>query len=392
MPETIIIASAKRTPFGNLLGDLSPLTAIELGTTAMRAALQAATIAPEDVTEVTLGNVLSAGLKQAPARQASLGAGIPASVPCTTLNKVCGSGMKAAMIACDAIALRGGIHIAGGMESMSNAPYLLPNARGGNRMGHGQMLDSMFYDGLQNAYGDNEMMGVLAEEMAQAYQFSRAAQDEFALQSLTLAQTATDNGTFADELVPVEITTRKGTHTIASDEQVRKARPEKIPTLRAAFGKDGTITAGNASSISDGAAALVLMGQGEATRRNITPLARILGHSSFAQDPRKFTQSPVGAINLLLAQLGWNVNDVNLWEINEAFAMVPMIAIRDLAIERDKVNVNGGACALGHPIGASGARIIATLAHALKARNLKRGIAAICIGGGEATAIALETI
>ena len=381
--DDIVIAGAARTPMGGFQGDFAGVTAPELGAAAIKAALNG--LAPDAVDETIMGCVLPAGLGQAPARQAALGAGLPVSVPATTVNKMCGSGMKAAMLGFDALASGSAdIVIAGGMESMSNAPYLLPKARAGMRMGHGEVKDSMFLDGLEDAYDKGRLMGSFAEEAATHYQFTRAMQDDYALASLSRALAAD----FSAEITPV--TTKAG--SITRDEQPGKARPEKIPTLKPAFAKDGTVTAANASSISDGAAALLMTRASVAQSQGLTPLARIVGHASHAEEPSWFARAPVGAITKLLAKVGWTVDDVDLFEVNEAFAVVALIAMHDLRIPHDKMNVHGGACALGHPIGASGARIIVTLIHALKQRGLKRGIAGVCIGGGEATAVAVELI
>jgi acetyl-CoA C-acetyltransferase len=381
----VFITGAARTPMAGFQGDFASVDAPTLGGAAMSAAMQNAGVATVD--EVLMGCVLPAGLGQAPARQAGFHAGLGDSVPATTLNKMCGSGMKAAMTAFDQIALGAADTVlAGGMESMTNAPYLLPKLRAGARIGHQSVIDSMFLDGLEDAYDKGRLMGTFAEDCAGKYQFTRAAQDEYALRSLSNALAAQDSGAFDAEITPVVVTTRSGAVTVATDEQPAKARPEKIPLLKPAFRNDGTVTAANASSISDGAAALVLSSdQGRAR-------ARICGHASHAQAPGWFTTAPVPAAQKLMAKLGWSKDDVDLWEVNEAFAVVPMAFMTELGIARDKINVNGGACALGHPIGASGARIIVTLLHALEARGLKRGIAAICIGGGEGTAIAIERV
>lgn len=389
--ESIVIAAARRSPIGSFQGTLSAVTAPELAATAITAALGDASLAAGDVSEAIIGCVLPAGLGQAPARQAALAAGIPDSVGCTTLNKVCGSGMKAVMLGHDII--RAGsarIVLAGGMESMSNAPYLLPKARAGYRMGHQQVLDHMFYDGLQNPY-DGNMMGHFAELTAQKYGFSREAQDTFSIESVRRALEAIE-GPFETEIAPVTVKTRRGEQLVSRDEEPGRCEIDKIPTMRPAFSKDGTVTAASSSSISDGAAALVLMTEAEATRRGIQPLARIVGHGGFAHAPEWFTTAPVSAMRQLLEQVGWRPEDVDLYEINEAFAVVAMAAIHDLELDRDKVNVNGGACALGHPIGATGARLLVTLAYALRARGLKRGVASLCIGGGEATAVAIEAL
>ena len=388
MTDPVVIAGAARTAMGGFQGDFAAVSAPQLGAAAIRAAL--GNLPGELVDETIMGCVLPAGLGQAPARQAALGAGLPVSVPATTVNKMCGSGMKAAMLGFDA--LRSGsanIVVAGGMESMTNAPYLLPKARGGMRMGHGEVKDSMFLDGLEDAYSPGKLMGSFAEDAARHYQFTREAQDEFALASLSRALAADSEGHFIAEIAPVEVKTGVW---VSQDEQPRKAKPEKIPTLRPAFAKDGTVTAANASSISDGAAALLLTRESVADARGLSPIARILGHASHAEEPEWFSRAPVGAIRSLLEKVGWTVDDVDLFEINEAFAVVALIAMRDLGIPHDKLNVNGGACALGHPIGASGARIIVTLIHALKQRGLRRGIAGVCIGGGEATAVAVEIV
>jgi acetyl-CoA C-acetyltransferase len=388
---SIVIAAARRTPIGAFQGSLGGVSATELGAAASRAALADAGVEGGELSEVILGCVLPAGLGQAPARQAALAAGIPAAIGCTTINKVCGSGMKAVMLGHDLI--RAGsaqIVLAGGMESMSNAPYLLPKARAGYRLGHQQVLDHMFFDGLQNPY-DGNMMGHFAEATAARYGFTREAQDTFSTESVHWALAAT-RAAFAAEIVPVTVKTRRGEELVAIDEEPGRCDLDKIPTMRPAFSKDGTVTAASSSSISDGAAALVLMSEAEAARRGLQPLARILGHSGFAHAPEWFTTAPVAAISQLLEQLGWQPGDVDLYEINEAFAVVTMAAIHDLGLDRNKVNVNGGACALGHPIGATGARLLVTLAHALKARGLKRGVASLCIGGGEATAVAIEAL
>ena len=389
--ETLIL-SAVRTPLGSFQGDLAACTAPRLGAAAIAAAVTRAGIAKEDVGEAFMGCVLPAGVGQAPARQAARYAGLPDGVAATTINKVCGSGMKAIMIAADALLLgRADVAVAGGMESMTNAPYLLPKARGGYRLGHGELKDHMFLDGLEDAY-EGRLMGTYAEDAARHYQFTREQQDAFATQSLMRAKEAQDNGSFTDEIVPVKIAIRGGEVEISTDEGPRKADPAKIPTLKPAFAKDGTVTAANSSSISDGAAALALARGDVADKRGFKPVARIVAHASFAHEPRWFTTAPVGAIQKVLTLAGWKVGEVDLFEVNEAFANVAMIAIRDLSLPNEKVNVNGGACALGHPIGASGARIVATLLNALKHRKLKRGVAALCIGGGEATALAVEML
>ena len=389
--ETVIL-SATRTPMGGFQGDLAGMTATELGSVAIKAAVERAGIKPSDVDETLMGNVLAAGLGQAPARQASIGAGIPNTSPCTTVSKVCGSGMKAVMIANDQLALgRADIIVAGGMESMTNSPYLLPKARGGYRMGHGEIKDHMFLDGLEDAY-EHRSMGTFGEDAARHYQFTRQDQDAYAIESLNRAERAIEDGSFKDEIVPVKVATRKGEIVVGIDEQPGKADPDKVPSLKPAFGKDGTITAASSASISDGAAALVLGRADVAKARGLKPIARIVAQASNAHEPKWFTTAPVGAIQKVLKQAGWAKDDVDLFEINEAFANVAMIAMRDLGLDHAKVNVNGGACALGHPIGASGARIIVTLLNALQARGKKRGIASLCIGGGEATAVAVELL
>ncbi|CAN5235945.1 thiolase family protein [soil metagenome] len=390
--DPIVIAAARRTPIGAFQGTLAPVSATSLGAAAIRAVLADARLEGANVSEVFMGCVLPAGLGQAPARQASLEAGIPNTVGCTTVNKVCGSGMKAVMLGHDLI-LAGAakIVVAGGMESMTNAPYLLPKARSGYRMGHQQVLDHMFFDGLQNPY-DGNMMGKFAEDTADKYDFSREAQDEFATESVRRAREANESGTFGDEIVPVTVKTRKGESVVDRDEEPYNCNIEKIPTLRPAFRKDGTVTAASSSSISDGAAAVVLMRESEASRRNIEPFARISGHDGHAHEPEWFTTAPVFAVQALHEDLGWSPDDVDLYEINEAFAVVAMVAMRELGIDHAQFNVNGGACALGHPIGATGARLVVTLLHALRSRQRKRGVAALCIGGGEATALAVESL
>ncbi len=387
----IVIAGAARTPMGGFQGMYDGVTAAQLGGAAIRAALQRAGATTVD--EVLMGCVLPAGQGQAPARQAGFAAGLGEEVPATTLNKMCGSGMKAAMIAFDQIALgHTDVMVAGGMESMTNAPYLLPKMRGGARIGHGQVIDHMFLDGLEDAYDKGRLMGTFAEDCAETYQFTREEQDEFALGSLKNALAAQESGAFEGEIAAVTVKTRKGEVVTDADEQPQSARPEKIPTLKPAFREGGTVTAANSSSISDGAAALVLASEEAAAARGLAVRGYILGHASHAQAPGLFTTAPVPAARKLMSQLGWDVEDVDLWEVNEAFAVVPMAFMREMGISRDKVNVNGGACALGHPIGASGARIMVTLLNALEKRGLKRGIAAICIGGGEGTAIAIERV
>ncbi|NOD94167.1 acetyl-CoA C-acyltransferase [Ruegeria sp. HKCCD4884] len=389
--KDVVIAGAARTPMGGFQGMFDGVAAADLGGEAIRAALSQARA--QTVDEVLMGCVLPAGQGQAPARQAGFAAGLGEEVPATTLNKMCGSGMKAAMMAFDQIALgHADTMVAGGMESMTNAPYLLPKMRGGARIGHGQVVDHMFLDGLEDAYEKGRLMGTFAEDCAEAYQFTREAQDEYALQSLSNALAAQENGAFEHEIAPVTVRTRKGEVVQDTDEQPKSARPEKIPTLKPAFRKDGTVTAANSSSISDGAAALVLASAEAAEAQGLTVRARILGHASHAQAPGLFTTAPVPAAQKLLSSIGWNKEDVDLWEVNEAFAVVPMAFMHEMGLPRDKVNVNGGACALGHPIGASGARILVTLLNALEKRDLKRGVAAICIGGGEGTAIAIERV
>jgi acetyl-CoA C-acetyltransferase len=393
MQDPVVIVAAARTPMGGFLGELAPVAAPELGAAAIRAAVDRAALLPADVDEVILGNVLPAGQGQAPARQASLGAGLPLSTGCTTINKMCGSGMKAAMLAHDLLlAGTNRIMVAGGIESMSNAPYLLPKARSGYRLGHGEVKDHMFLDGLEDAYDRGKLMGVFAEECAAQYQFTREAQDRFAITSLTRAQNAIKDGSFDAEIVAVPVRSSKGERQVSQDEQPLKANLERIPALKPAFRKDGTVTAANSSSISDGAAALILMRAAEAARRGLKPLARIVAHSTHAQEPARFTTAPVGAITKIFERTGWRAAEVDLFEINEAFAVVTMAAMRDLDLPHDKVNVHGGACALGHPIGASGARIVVTLLAALEKYGLRRGVAALCIGGGEATAMAIERI
>ena len=393
MSDPIVIAGAARTPMGGFQGDLKDAPAPQLGAVAIEAALARAAVDGADVDEVVMGCVLPAGMGQAPARQASLGAGLPESVGCTTVNKMCGSGMKATMIGHDAIAAgSAGIAVVGGLESMSNTPYLLDRARSGYRMGHGRVLDHMFIDGLEDAYDKGRLMGSYAEDTAERYQFTRAAQDDFAIASLTRAKTAIDDGSFAAEVAPVTVVTRNGESVVERDEQPHKADLDKIPRLKPAFREGGTVTAANSSSISDGAAALVLMRASEAERRGVTPLARIVGHASHAQAPAWFTTAPIGAIQTLFAKTGWRAGDVGLYEINEAFAVVTMAAMRDLDLPHDIVNVHGGACALGHPVGASGARIVVTLLAAMAKHGVDKGVAALCIGGGEATAIAVERL
>ncbi|WP_304619956.1 acetyl-CoA C-acyltransferase [Paracoccus sediminilitoris] len=383
----VYVLGAARTPMGGLQGAFAGVAAPQLGGTAIAAALARAGVAPDAPQALYMGCVLPAGLGQAPARQTGFAAGMPESVPATTLNKMCGSGMQAAMMACDAIrAGSADVVVAGGMESMTNAPYLLPKMRGGARLGHGQVIDHMFLDGLEDAYDKGRLMGTFAEDCASEFAFTRQAQDEFALASLTRALSAIETGAFAAEIAPVTVPGRGGDSVIDTDEQPGKARPDKIPQLKPAFRKDGTVTAANSSSISDGAAALVLGTRADGA------IARIMGHASHAQAPGDFPTAPVPAAEKLLARIGWTRDDVDLWEVNEAFAVVPMAFMARMGVSHDRVNVNGGACALGHPIGASGARIIVTLIHALQARGLKRGVAAICIGGGEGTALAVELV
>ena len=391
MNDPVVIVSAVRTPMGGFQGDFNSMTAPQLGAVAIKAAVERAGIKPELVEEVVFGNVLQAGVGQAPARQAAIGGGLPLSAGCTTVHKVCGSALKAVMLAHDSI-LAGSyeIGIAGGMESMSNAPYLLPKARGGYRLGHGQMLDHMFFDGLEDAYQKGRLMGTFAEECAESYGFTRAQQDEFAIQSTTRAQKAIADGSFAWEVAPVTVAGRKGDVLISHDEQPPKAQIDKISSLKAAFKKDGTVTAANSSSISDGAAALVLMRASKAAALGLKPIAKIVAHTTHAQEPNLFTTAPVFAMQKLFAKTGWSAESVDLYEINEAFAVITMAAMHDLKLPHDKVNVHGGACALGHPIGASGARILVTLLGALKKYGKQRGVASLCIGGGEAVALAVE--
>ena len=391
--DPIVIVSVARTPMGGFQGELKGLTAPQLGAVAIRAAVERAGVALEGVEEVLFGCVLSAGLGQAPARQAALGAGLDKGTRCTTLNKMCGSGMEATILAHDRL-LAGSVEVvvAGGMESMSNAPYLLDRARSGYRMGHGRVLDHMFLDGLEDAYDRGRLMGTFAEDCAQAHGFSREAQDTFAVASLTRAQQAIKDGRFRDEIVPVPVTVGKESHLIMDDEQPPKANLAKIPTLKPAFREGGTVTAANSSSISDGAAALVLMRRSHAQTLGLQPLAVIHGHAAYADEPGLFPTAPVGAIKRLMSKTGWSLSEVDLFEINEAFAVVSLVTMSELDIPHSKVNIHGGACALGHPIGASGARILVTLISALRQHTLKRGVAAICIGGGEATAIAVECL
>ena len=390
--QDVVIVSAKRTPIGAFQGALTPLTAVQLGAAAAKAAIAAAGIDAAELHEVIMGCVLPAGLGQAPARQAALGAGVPVGVPCTTVNKMCGSGLKAVMLAADQIrAASAQVVLAGGLESMSNAPYLLPKARSGYRMGHGEILDHMFYDGLQSPF-DGKAMGCFADSTASKYNFTRAQQDAFATESVRRATQALQGGEFDLEVTPLTVKGRKGETVIARDETPGTCDVSKIATMKPAFNKDGTVTAASSSSISDGAAALVLMSAAAAHERGAKPLARVLAYASHAQEPEWFTTAPVGAIRKVLTQLGWKPHDADLYEINEAFAVVTMAAMRDIDIDHARVNVNGGACALGHPIGATGARILTTLVHALRRRGAKRGIASLCIGGGEAVALAVEVL
>ncbi len=389
--DPICIVGAARTPMGSFQGELAQATAAELGAGAIKASLHDAGIGSDDAEEVIMGCVLPAGQGQAPARQAALGAGMPQSTGCTTINKMCGSGMKAAMLAHDLlVANTNEVMVAGGMESMSNAPYLLSKARGGYRMGHGAVLDHMFVDGLEDPFGRGGLMGSFAEDCAESYQFTREAQDEFAIRSLQRAQAASDDGTFAKEIAPIEVKMGRTQATVTEDEQPRKANLQKIPKLKPAFREGGSVTAANSSSISDGAASLVMMRRSVAEKRGLRPRAVIHGHATCAQAPEWFTTAPIGAIRNLFQRVDWRAEDVDLYEVNEAFAVVTLAAMRDLNLSEDIVNVHGGACALGHPVGASGARIIVTLLNALEKYDLTRGVAALCIGGGEATAIAIE--
>ncbi len=396
MSDAIVIVGAARTPLGGFMGDFAALSAAHLGAIAIKAAVERASMKPDAIQEVLMGCVLQAGQGQAPARQAALQAGLPLSAGCTTVHKVCGSAMKALMIAADT--LKAGsqeVIVAGGMESMSNAPYLLPKARGGYRLGHGQILDHMFFDGLEDHYtpeNRGRLMGTFAEDCAARYGFTRQDQDAFAIASTQRAQSAGENGSFDWEIAPVMVSGKKGDVVIRRDEQPAKAQLDKIPLLKPAFKKDGTVTPANSSSISDGAAALVLIRESIAAQRGLTPLARIVGYTTHAQEPAWFTTAPVGAIKKLFAQTGWTADSVDLYEINEAFAVVTMAAMKELGLPHDKVNVHGGACALGHPIGASGARIVVTLLGALRKYGLRRGVASLCIGGGEATAMAVELL
>ena len=388
----VVIAGSARTPMGGMMGDLSSVRSPDLGATSIKAAIERSGLQPADIQEVVMGCVLPAGLGQAPARQASRASGIPDSSGCTTVNKMCGSGMQAVIMAHDQIkAGTNTIMIAGGMENMSQAPYLLPKARAGMRMGHGQVIDSMFLDGLEDAY-EGGLMGVFAQRTADKYDISREAMDNFAIASLERSLAAIKNGGFADEITPVTVSGRGGDTVVDTDEQPGKARPEKIPQLKPAFAKDGSVTAANSSSISDGASAMVLATREEADKRGLTPQARIVAHATHARLPAEFTLAPIGAIEKVLKKAGWSRDDVDLFEINEAFAVVTLAAINELGLDPDKVNVHGGACALGHPIGSSGSRIMVTLINALKQRGLKRGVASLCIGGGEGTAVAIELI
>ena len=386
--SSVVVTGLARTPIGGFQGRLAPLTAPELGSVSIKAALEDSDITGADVDEVLMGCVLPAGLGQAPARQAALSAGIPKSIGCTTVNKMCGSGMKTIMLGFDSIvAGTNSIVATGGLESMSNAPYILPKARGGLRMGHSQVMDHMFVDGLEDAYQKGSLMGEFAEDCAESYQFSREAQDEFAIESLTRAQRATENGTFKREVSPVEVSTRKESYVVSTDEQPETTNSEKIPFLKPAFRKNGTVTAANSSSISDGSATVILMSEEEAKRRGKNSCARIIGHVTYAAEPNLFPTAPIGAITKLLDKLNWTVDDVDLFEINEAFAVVTMAAMHSLKLPHERVNIHGGACALGHPVGASGARILVTLIAAMERYDLKQGVASLCIGGGEATAL-----
>ncbi len=389
--DPIVIVGMARTPMGSFQGDLAPVSAPELGAVAIKAALERAGVSPDDVDEVIMGNVLPAGQGQAPARQAAIGAGVPVSAGATTVNKMCGSGMKATMLGNDLItAGSANIMVTGGLESMTNAPYLLPKARGGFRMGHGEVKDHMFLDGLEDAYDKGTLMGVFAENTAEKYQFTREQQDEFAIRSLGRGKTANEDGSFAAEMAPVTVKTRKGETVVDRDEQPFSANIEKIPQLRPAFRKDGTVTAANSSSISDGASALVLMRRSEAEKRGLTPLATIVAHATHSHEPAWFTTAPIGAIEKVLGKAGWTLGDVGLFEVNEAFAVVTMAAMKELGLSADTVNVHGGACAMGHPIGSSGSRIICTLIGAMQKYDVTKGVASLCIGGGEGTAFAIE--
>jgi acetyl-CoA C-acetyltransferase len=391
MPDhNVVIVSAKRTPIGAFQGALAPVTAPQLGAVAVKAAIEAAGIKGADVQETILGCVLPAGLGQGPARQAAIAAGVPVNTPATTINKLCGSGLKSVMMAADQIrAGEADIVLAGGFESMTNAPYLLPKARGGYRMGHGELFDHMFYDGLQSPY-DGQLMGCFADATSRKYGFTRAEQDAFATESVQRALRAVEAGAFKGEITPVTVKSRKGEVIVSQDETPFTCDVSKIPKLKPAFGKDGTVTAASSSSISDGAAALIVMRESVAKARGLKPVARVLGYTSHAHEPEWFTTAPVGAIKSLLTRLGWKSSDADLYEVNEAFAAVTMAAMRDVEIDHSRINVNGGACALGHPIGATGARILTTLIYSLAARNMRRGVASLCIGGGEAVAVAIE--
>jgi acetyl-CoA C-acetyltransferase len=391
--DPVVIVAFARTPMGGFQGALSGVKATDLGATAVKAAVERAGVAADKVEQIFMGCVLPAGLGQAPARQAAIGAGLGKHVEATTVNKMCGSGMQAAMMAHDALmAGTADIIVAGGMESMTGAPYVMNKHRGGARIGHDVIVDTMYMDGLEDAYTPGKLMGAFAEDTAGQYQFTREQQDDYAIESLRRANAAIESGAFDAEITPVEVTSRKGTETITTDEQPGKARPEKIPTLRPAFAKDGTITAANASSISDGAAALVMTRESVAKAMNLPIVARVVAHAAHAHEPGLFTTAPVPAMQKALKKAGWSVDDVDLWEVNEAFAVVPMIAMKEMGISHDKLNVNGGACALGHPIGASGARILATLLGALEAHGKTKGVASLCIGGGEAVAMAVERV
>lgn len=391
--DPVVICAYARTPMGGFQGALSGVKATALGSAAVKAALERSGAKADDVEQIVMGCVLPAGLGQAPARQAALGAGLPLSVEATTVNKMCGSGMQAAIMAHDLLAAGSAdVVVAGGMESMTGAPYLMTKHRGGARIGHDTISDSMYLDGLEDAYEPGKLMGAFAEDAARSYQFTREQQDAYAVESLTRAKRATEDGSFTREITPVEVATRKGTETVTQDEQPLKADPAKIPTLKPAFSKDGTITAANASSISDGAAALVMTRESVAKARGLNIVARVVSHAAHAHEPSLFTTAPVPAMQKALKKAGWTVDDVDLFEVNEAFAVVPMIAMQEMGIPHDKLNVNGGACALGHPIGASGARVLATLLSALEARGGTKGLASLCIGGGEATAMAVELV
>jgi acetyl-CoA C-acetyltransferase len=391
--DPVVIVAFARTPMGGFQGALGGVKATDLGATAVKAAVERAGVSADKVEQIFMGCVLPAGLGQAPARQAAIGAGLGKHVEATTVNKMCGSGMQATMMAHDALmAGTADVIVAGGMESMTGAPYVMNKHRGGARIGHDVIVDTMYMDGLEDAYTPGKLMGAFAEDTAGQYQFTREQQDDYAIESLRRANAAIESGAFDAEITPVEVTSRKGTETVTTDEQPGKARPEKIPTLRPAFSKDGTITAANASSISDGAAALVMTRESVAKAMNLPIVARVVAHAAHAHEPGLFTTAPVPAMQKALKKAGWSVDDVDLWEINEAFAVVPMIAMKEMGMSHDKVNVNGGACALGHPIGASGARILATLLAALEAHGKSKGVASLCIGGGEAVAMAVERV